>query len=693
MGFRPALTRILEKLPKQRRTGLFSATQTREVKELGRAGLRNPSSVSVAVRAQAPRESALRACGSTGCGGSDAGDEEETRSVAGSGSGVGSKRVIGTDLTHAGHSTVGSVMEMWGLQATPSSLTNYYAVVNPSMKPLLLLRFLHHHRHEKVMVFFLTCAAVDFWEHALRCLPRELIALAVEETALSVEKKTADLCAHWTAAAENGRKRQLRDEKAKKKGKSRNGGSPVGNGLRILSLHGRMVQKKRSSVFGQFRAVRSVAGLQQQTSRVVNDGGHSSEVLTLGDQNDASSSSSPSSTTADGSCAAESKGAVLLCTDIAARGLDVPDVDWIVQFDAPQEPAAFVHRVGRAGRAGRQGASLVLLDPKEDAYVEFLSLRKVPLCPYRGGGSDFEAWWAHEEVIADGTNVDDDVKDGNASEATRTRDGLRTEEAHALAAISGGSKERESAVASVFPIRAASLQENIRAFACCDRELLERGSRAFMAHVRAYKEHRCEFIFRSKSLDVQSLANAFALVKLPKISELRGLQLSTTGGDRSATNPDIFRPLTEFSTETVPYLDKSRERARQKRLVLAKEAFAAQKKLKEERAAAWRSQAAKLKSKNGSGGSGGGSCDGSGAASADRSASFDAISRSNKSRNLREDGPRKRKGKHEALMEEWNELAREERLYKKLRKGKITQIQYDCDINGEGLGGDGGEDG
>jgi superfamily II DNA/RNA helicase len=53
MGFQQAISRIIRRLPKQRRTGLFSATQTREVKELGRAGLRNPASISVAVRAQA----------------------------------------------------------------------------------------------------------------------------------------------------------------------------------------------------------------------------------------------------------------------------------------------------------------------------------------------------------------------------------------------------------------------------------------------------------------------------------------------------------------------------------------------------------------------------------------------------------------------------------------------------------------
>ena len=44
----------------------------------------------------------------------------------------------------------------------------------------------------------------------------------------------------------------------------------------------------------------------------------------------------------------------LFCTDVAARGLDIPDVHWIVQHDAPQDPAAFVHRVGRTARMGER---------------------------------------------------------------------------------------------------------------------------------------------------------------------------------------------------------------------------------------------------------------------------------------------------------------------------------------------------
>ena len=76
----------------------------------------------------------------------------------------------------------------------------------------------------------------------------------------------------------------------------------------------------------------------------------------------------------------------LLCTDVAARGLDIPDVEWILQLDAPQDPDAFVHRVGRTARMGRTGNARIYLLPHEATYVEFLRLRKVgrqPPCPPR----------------------------------------------------------------------------------------------------------------------------------------------------------------------------------------------------------------------------------------------------------------------------------------------------------------------
>jgi len=73
---------------------------------------------------------------------------------------------------------------------------------------------------------------------------------------------------------------------------------------------------------------------------------------------------------------------VLLCTDVAARGLDIPAVDWIVQFDPPDEPKAYIHRVGRTARAGGRGRALLFLLPQELAFLKYLKKAKVPLSEY-----------------------------------------------------------------------------------------------------------------------------------------------------------------------------------------------------------------------------------------------------------------------------------------------------------------------
>ncbi|CAJ0747735.1 18031_t:CDS:2, partial [Entrophospora sp. SA101] len=47
----------------------------------------------------------------------------------------------------------------------------------------------------------------------------------------------------------------------------------------------------------------------------------------------------------------QSKG-VLLCTDVAAHGLDIPAIDWIIQYDPPDDPHDYIHHVGRTAHAG-----------------------------------------------------------------------------------------------------------------------------------------------------------------------------------------------------------------------------------------------------------------------------------------------------------------------------------------------------
>ena len=60
------------------------------------------------------------------------------------------------------------------------------------------------------------------------------------------------------------------------------------------------------------------------------------------------------------------KHAVLLATDVAARGLDFPAVDWVVQVDAPEDAETYIHRVGRTARYESAGKGLLLLLPSEE---------------------------------------------------------------------------------------------------------------------------------------------------------------------------------------------------------------------------------------------------------------------------------------------------------------------------------------
>ncbi|KAL5032136.1 hypothetical protein BDV3_000728 [Batrachochytrium dendrobatidis] len=72
---------------------------------------------------------------------------------------------------------------------------------------------------------------------------------------------------------------------------------------------------------------------------------------------------------------------ILLCTDVAARGLDLPDVAHIVQYDPPGEVRDYIHRIGRTARLGRQGAATLFLMPSELLYLETLKSAGCDLVP------------------------------------------------------------------------------------------------------------------------------------------------------------------------------------------------------------------------------------------------------------------------------------------------------------------------
>ncbi|MCA1816813.1 MAG: DEAD/DEAH box helicase [Acidobacteria bacterium] len=65
----------------------------------------------------------------------------------------------------------------------------------------------------------------------------------------------------------------------------------------------------------------------------------------------------------------EGRTRVLVATDIAARGLDVESVSHVINYDVPEEPEAYVHRIGRTGRAGKVGKAITLVSPVEELQM------------------------------------------------------------------------------------------------------------------------------------------------------------------------------------------------------------------------------------------------------------------------------------------------------------------------------------
>ena len=61
---------------------------------------------------------------------------------------------------------------------------------------------------------------------------------------------------------------------------------------------------------------------------------------------------------------------VLVATDIAARGIDIDKLKYVINYDVPNEPETYVHRIGRSGRAGEEGVAISICEPEENAYIK-----------------------------------------------------------------------------------------------------------------------------------------------------------------------------------------------------------------------------------------------------------------------------------------------------------------------------------
>ncbi|VDK38035.1 unnamed protein product [Taenia asiatica] len=311
MGFEPQLNAILGMLPKQRRTGLFSATQTNQLDDLLRAGLRNPVRIVV----------------------------KENEAPA---------------MTHQ--------------QRTPSTLENYFLVVDPVDKLRALITFLRSHAStEKIIVFLASCAAVDYFGRLLR-----------------------------------------------------SGLLPPSQASLVHVLH-RKMRSKRVAEFDKFRS----------TER-----------------------------------------GVLLCTDVMARGIDVPGVNWVLQWDPPSNANFFVHRCGRTARCGAEGRAVLFLAPTEVAYVDFLRI--------------------NQNVILFEKDLFD-LADASILEEFTSE----------------------------------SIRAKVQQICIKDRLLYEKSIKAFVSFAQFYRKHDCSLLFKIQELDWGSLGNAYGLLRLPQMPELKGVSIDS----------------------------------------------------------------------------------------------------------------------------------------------------------------------
>ena len=68
----------------------------------------------------------------------------------------------------------------------------------------------------------------------------------------------------------------------------------------------------------------------------------------------------------------EKKAHILIATDVASRGIDITNVDAIINFDIPNIPETYIHRIGRTGRAGKSGIAFSFCSPDENAYIKLI---------------------------------------------------------------------------------------------------------------------------------------------------------------------------------------------------------------------------------------------------------------------------------------------------------------------------------
>lgn len=107
----------------------------------------------------------------------------------------------------------------------------------------------------------------------------------------------------------------------------------------------------------------------------------------------------------------QKKSAFLFCTDIAARGLDFPAIDWVLQVDCPEDVDTYIHRVGRTARYESAGNALLFLLPSEaPAMLTLLAAKKIPITEMPGEARAVKPRWNLTGHLQSQCSADPEIK-------------------------------------------------------------------------------------------------------------------------------------------------------------------------------------------------------------------------------------------------------------------------------------------
>ena len=456
MGFEMAVTSIISKLPKQRRTGLFSATVTSNVENLIKAGMRNPEFINIIINQN--KSSNLFVT------------EKEIKEKINNKGSYFSIMEFSPDNYRINNSS----------QEVPKGLGQYYRVIKnikfkiPHLMQLLY-GFYNSDKNEKIMIFLSTCFSVDYYNILLPELFKKF-----NITNYSCSK-----------------------------------------------LHSKISQNKREKEYKNFKI---------EDTHKLN---------------------------------------ILLTTDLAARGIDIPDVDIIIQFDPPKNEDSYIHKAGRTARVGNTGVSILFLLEEELSFINYMKQKFIFIeeFPY---------------PYIDNENKNEEEIDN---------------------------------------LNKQSILQCVKEINISDKWIYDKAVNTFISYLRFYKENELKYIFDIRSLDIGNLANSFQLLKLPrlKIKEFQNETIKNFVGDSNIEPSQLV------------YLDKNirKQMEMKKEKINEKlEEIRERKKIKKE--------IIKLNGRN----------------------NGDKLNRTRKER---------KEVKIKNIMEQWDDLADDDLLYKKYKKGKISK--------------------